>query len=225
MKTLLLGTLLCFLASRPNLQASVTMVWASEVGLPAWQSDGITAFTSDFAADLGVFSPGFVPDATNLHSWEANWSSFGSTPYNTTDQYFSGKVTVDSNALAPAGSLMYVWLRGPIKPDGKREWYIATNNSGDGNSSDDWLMPNVAGTDQTTRPVYFDLITQGMPTTTNGVLFGSTSETEGLGENTGSPTGSFVQTYVYEPVPEPSVTILGLLAVLGLQTRRNRRSF
>lgn len=176
---------------------------------------GTAALDSNFVAELGIFQPGFTPDSSNLGDWTTRWQSFGSVPYNDVDQYFGGTTTLHDNATAPAGSQIYLWLRNDT---GTPEWFVATNDSTDGNPADNWVMPEIAGTDQTDRPMYFDLNFLTAPQLS--VPFGKTPTVTGGGDFNETPVSFTIQTHVVV-VPEPGTIALCLagLTVVGIRRR------
>ena len=90
---------------------------------------------ASFAFQLGVFSGGFVPTASNLNQWAANWVSAGSAPYSSDSKSFDGLFTVTSNALPfTVGAKAYVWGRS-IGATGD-EWILFRHNSWT------WPVPN-----------------------------------------------------------------------------------
>lgn len=201
------------LAMVKPIKASVTMVWASQLDLVAVQSDGITNVNEQFLVHVGVFAPSFTPTAANRAQWVENWVSFGSTPFDTVDNQFNASTTLTDNSLAPQGSQIYIWVtnNNPVP-----EWFIATNDSMDGNSADDWVVPDISTTNQTTGSMQFDLNEFTLPLVT--VLYGKTEQQTGGGDFTGTPTNFGIQTHI---IPEPSTT-LGLFAALLLTFRRRR---
>jgi hypothetical protein len=214
-----LAFLIASLAVTSSVEASVTMVWSSQLELPAYASDGTSAFTSNFMVELGIFKSPFSPNASNLASWETEWVPFGTTAYNPVDNYYSGITSLQNNTNAPAGSQVYVWIKGPTNPNGSMEWFIVTDDSSDSNPTDDWLVPDTTGSDQTTRPVYYDLLASAPPST---ILFGAKSDGVGSGTGSAPPAGFAVQTYATAPIPEPSSS-LAAAALLGIFGARRRR--
>lgn len=218
MKSLMLSAAVCLTALVGSVKGSVTMVWSSQLDLPTFQSDGVTPFTDSFTVELGIFTSPFLPDGTNYANYEANWYSFGSTPFNSAAGYYSQSVTLDDNIMAPAGSQAYVWIKGPDHADGRKEWLLMTDDSSDGDLSDDWLVPDTTGSDQTTRPVFYDLRLDAIPST---VIFGATAEGNGGGNGVAPPAGFAISSHS-AVIPEPSSLGLAGLVALGFFGRRRR---
>lgn len=83
--------------------------WSSAFGSTNLLSTG-AAMDEQIVFELGVFSSGFVPSASNTASWAANWQRASLAFYNSDLKYFTGVFSVTSNA-APfaAGTKGYIW--------------------------------------------------------------------------------------------------------------------
>jgi hypothetical protein len=203
---------------------------------PLYDSNGV-ALDNNFFFELGSFG-GFVPDSTNLASWVTNWKPFdrASAPalngWNPATGNLGHAATLDPDlttsnlSLSQAntfalGELAYVWIYKdvagnpsplPVYGNGM-QWALVTNNSGDGDPSDDWRFPEATG--HVTGSV-----TWQMENATSSP-FGGQNGVQGPGTYT-PPVGGFIaQTHTI--VPEPGAILLALGA-LGLTSLRRRRS-
>lgn len=201
--------------------AAVTIVWDGEVGATALQSDGVSGWTSQYVIDLGVFTSGFVPTASNLGDWGANWLSLGTASYNpapggdVTSANFSGSVVLEDNSVFGAGEQVYMWVREGLAISDYGEWLLVTDDGA--SSGDDWLIPDTTGSDQTTPAVTWSLFCDENEQT---VVFGGV-ETGGTGGEWDVPATEWC--YQTHFVPEPGGTmVLVLPAVFGAVVTRRR---
>ena len=81
----------------------------SSPGVPAYGSNG-QPLNEDTVFEVGVFTNGFVPSATNTSQWSANWVPAQRTKFTTKHNWFTSVFDVTNNA-APftAGAPAYVW--------------------------------------------------------------------------------------------------------------------
>ena len=93
---------------------------------------------ASFSFQLGVFSKGFVPTASNLNEWSTYWTSAGSAAYSTVYKSFTGIFVVTSNA-APftVGAKAYVWGRSTSATGD--QWMLFRDTSWT------WPAPNLIG--------------------------------------------------------------------------------
>jgi hypothetical protein len=112
MKVLLLWKCFLLLAvlSGGSLRAD-TINWYSTANRTNHMSSG-TVMDSGFQFQLGVFTGGFIPTATNIGQWSAFWVSAQSASYSETSKSYNSNHTFTGNA-APftAGAKAYVWGR------------------------------------------------------------------------------------------------------------------
>ena len=204
--------------------AAVTMVWGNEIDSINVASDGSTALDSSFTAALGTFADGFVPTAGNTADWGDHWLEFGVADYAAGDGYFSGTGTLSGNETRPVGTQLFVWIRNTMTPEQGAEWFLATDDSSDGNAGDNWTVPDVSGTDQTTRPAFYTVSCS--PADAMNVIFGGMSGTGSEVQAGGlyaDPAGTWcLQTHALAAIPEPSAVVLGAAAAGLLFTRRKR---
>ena len=201
--------------------AAVTIVWDGEVGATALASDGVTGWGSQYVIDLGVFDNGFTPTTSNLGDWGANWLSLGTTNYNPApggdagSANFAGSVVLADNSLFDAGAQVYMWVRDGLAISEYGQWLLVTDDAA--SVGDDWLIPDTAGSDQTTPAVTWSLFCDATEQT---VVFGGVESGGTGGEWVAPATEWCYQTHF---VPEPAGTtalLLPVLFVLGVTRRR-----
>lgn len=226
---LLLASLSIFLSAAGSARAVVTLVWGNEMGSTNVTSSGSTALDSSFSAALGTFAPGFTPSAENTAAWEANWSALATVPFAAQDSYFNGQTQVADNAGSPAGAPLYIWVRNSAPLNAGGEWFLATDDTSDGNPADNWTMPSVADADQTTPPLILEITCAA--TDPLHVIFGGLgSSSPGLSIQAGglytdpAAPGWCLQTHTLTAVPEPSAVLLVLAASSAGVFRRRRKS-
>ncbi len=204
----------------PSAQGALTISWGNQIGSTLTQSDGATPLDSSFEVIAGYFNSPFTPSATNVDQWVGNYTAIGTAVYNLTDSYFSGQATLPATSTVPTGTQLYVWIRNGTSPVAPTQWFLATNNSSDGSAANDWVMPDLSATNQTTRPLQLDLNPTTLPNL--DVLFGGTPTDTGGGEKSSTPSTTYdVQTYTFPPIPEPSSALMLSLACLVF-SRRSR---
>lgn len=214
-------------AGIPSAQAS-TIFWNNDGDTVLLDSSG-NALTSDYQFEIGVFADGFMPTASNLDDWAANWRvmdrSFDATPEDTADPdaegwdsalgAFTGTVeqiaggTTDSPEVTPGyqfvqGTVMYIWVYNTRdRSNGTAEWALVTDGTdvGDDLNGNDWIVPD--------------------PTDTGGVnILLRDADTAVFGSVNGA--GVSLQTSLV-PVPEPGSALLAGLAAVGALLARRRR--
>lgn len=116
------------------LDAQEQINYFSTIGSNNYLSSGPpNVFDASFTFEVGAFSSGFVPTATNTGDWAANWVALGSAPYNTTFSWFTGSALLNSNAPPfVAGGRAYMWGR-----NAGDEWILMANPA--------WEWPVVGG--------------------------------------------------------------------------------
>ncbi len=99
------------------------------------------AMDGSFTFQLGVFSEGFVPSASNISQWSTYWASADSVPYSSGSKCFEGNpITVSNDGPYTIGAKAYIWGRSS-GPAGD-EWILIRHSS--------WTWP-AANFDPTTR--------------------------------------------------------------------------
>lgn len=203
-----------------------TIEWGNAAGDTLSTSSG-TPLDDTFIFELGTFGS-FVPTAANMSLWAANWKVFDRAVapdtggwnsllgfFNSTANLLSDGTSSASPPLPPYTFLQneqaYIWVYNGLTIDALTEWALITNNALDGNSADDWLMPDAG--DQTTLPLEWRL------SNASAVLYGGLNNVEGAGGFSVIPPDFALQTHT---VPEPSTMLLTLLAGMGALLRRTK---
>ena len=190
---------------------SQTLNWASLTGSEIVDSHG-NPLDNTYVFELGAFTDGFVPDETNVGSWETQWHVFDTAAYSYTPGqlgYFTG--TQDVQSVPAYSSLFeglkaYIWIRN----DTETEHFLAST------SNDAWrfplLVPGCCPNGEGPTWSVSDL-------NTDNPIWGGQLGNEGFGDHFVS--GPYdIQTYV---VPETSSSLLTLIG-LGFAIARRRRS-
>jgi hypothetical protein len=111
-----------------TLPAQATSInFYSSPGVPAYGSNG-QPLNEDTYFEVGVFTNGFVPSATNTSQWSANWVPAQRTKFTTKHNWFTSIFNVTNNA-APftAGAPAYVWGFSGSEAAGQWLLFRATN--------------------------------------------------------------------------------------------------
>ncbi|MEO5915833.1 MAG: hypothetical protein ABIS50_16475 [Luteolibacter sp.] len=190
---------------------SQTLNWASLTESDIVNSHG-DPLDNTYLFELGAFTDGFVPDETNVGSWETEWHVFDTAvySYNPVDLgYFTGTQDVQSVSGYTSmfqGLKAYLWIHNTTDT----EHFLAST------SSDIWKFPtlqpgccpNGEGPTWSVSNLNSD-----------NPIWGGQSGHEGTGEH--SVSGPFeIQTYV---VPETGSSLLALLGI-GFAVSRRRRN-
>jgi hypothetical protein len=221
-----LGLILAATAA-PAIARSIS--WGSSVGAKLFDSSGVK-LGDTFMFEIGSFNPGFVPDASNLNLWAANWKVFdhaqapGSSGWNSAFGYIASSANLNTNGTSSKspplppftfsqGEQGYLWAFNTQTYGSGAEWALITNNSSDGSSANDWLFPLPA--DQVSQALDWRL------SNASAVLFGGLNNVEGSGSFTSTPATFDLQTH--QVVPEPGTGLLTLIAALAFWARPGRR--
>lgn len=207
--------------------------WGNTVLDDNYQSDGTTLLSggsllsgSGFTFELGVFSGGFTPGGGNVSLWGTNWVSLDSDTYNGSGFFNEfGDTGITNGDTSIIGKQVYIWgydsLVSVTSETPGAQTILLTNDA--------WILLDTAqaGTPQ-----------QYFTSAANTAVFGAaTVDPDGVGPDnpfivqgvgeytlTADPSSSAVgwelQTGTF-PIPEPSSTILVLLAfTLAIFSRR-----
>ncbi len=106
--------------------------WNSTIGANSQTSAGAgVPMGAGFVFELGAFANNFVPNASNVGSWAANWVALDRDAYNPVSKFFTSKATLLSNDLTFHFTKKgYIWGYNPQLPG---EWILMTNGA--------WLWP------------------------------------------------------------------------------------
>ncbi len=214
-----------------------TVSWSSAVFDELYNSQGM-ALDSSFNFEIGMFINGFIPTASNINDWNANWIVFDLAFYDTNlgdpteagwnvgIQYFAGSAihqtdgTSDSPyatpaAVFPQNAQAYLWVYNSKDITFTSEWALVTDLISAGNSGDSWLYPNPA--DQISPTLTWSL------SDADTAIFGAVDSgaSTGGGNVSSQPSSYSLQTY---QVPEPGSVLLVASAGLLLMLRRARFS-
>lgn len=229
-----------------------TIVWGGSVGDINIDSEALP-LTSTMTFQLGVFTNredggAFDPQVESFDLWESHWVAFDQSVYSEIVQngqttefgLYTGGATLLTDftssserlpAISPkptfeAGAQAYVWGFNDQSVGLNTEWLLVTNDSNDGNSDDDWLIPSpsthspdtnqfrIAGA---THAVVGSLGTYRSDSNDSDLIVG-----QGFAKN--PPDKPFsIQTYALFPaVPEPSSALLFMLGLSSVVLRRRR---
>ncbi len=143
--------LLCGLGAAPAM-ADRTINFSSTLEAINYTSEG-TVFDDTFDLELGMFTGGFVPDASNTSEWLYYWIpapnsntsvhagslvsySTESVPFGGPANAFQGFVTLNSNdTLFAPGGQAYFWIFDERQQVASAEWLLLTN--------EEWKVPTV----------------------------------------------------------------------------------
>lgn len=203
----LLGALL---TGAMPLMAAQTLNWASPVFSQIVDSQG-EALDASFTFELGVFTPGFTPEETNLADWASNWLALDQADYNPSIGYFTASLflpDVPQYAELFAEKQAYLWVRNGTTIGGGTEWFLA--------SASNWTLPEAfTGCCGNDIPLEWSVTDLGTTTPDYGTQNGE----EGPGEIVQSGVFSLQTATV---IPEPGPIALIAMATLVLQGRRRR---
>ncbi|MES2658523.1 MAG: hypothetical protein V4689_07890 [Verrucomicrobiota bacterium] len=117
---------------------SQTLNWASFSESTIVNSQG-DPLDSTFVFELGAFSDGFVPDESNIGSWDIHWQVFDTTDYSYDPinlGYFTGTADVQNVPGYTSmfeGLKAYIWIHNTTET----EHFLAST------SSDKWRFPTL----------------------------------------------------------------------------------
>jgi hypothetical protein len=189
---------------------SQTLNWASLTGSEIVNSHG-SPLDGAYVFQVGAFTDGFVPLASNFESWKSEWRVFDTADYSYSPEglgYFTGTEDVQNVAAYSsmfAGLKAYIWIRS--ETDG--EHFLAST------SSDTWrfplLVPGCCPNGEGPTWSISDL-------NSDDPVWGGQLGNEGGGSH--SVSGSFdIQTYT---IPETGSSLLALVSLALAITRRRR---
>ncbi len=224
------GVWLVLLVLVPASSPASTIYWGSAVNDQLYDSHG-NALDDSFIFELGTFGD-FVPDDDNLHLWLANWKVLdratapAANGWNSSEGFFNSSVSLlyDGTSSSPSssgfvfspGEQAYIWVYNSQDLVLDTEWALITNNSSDGDSSDDWLIPALpleCGCGATPDSLEWRLSTATQPG------FGGLHDEYGPGNVSDIPPSFALQSAT---LPEPGSAFLVLAASFLFGYRRRR---
>lgn len=156
--TLTLIVLTGLIAASTPLQAA-SIGWGNQAFDTLVDSNG-AALDSTFTFEIGTFINGFVPTASNLTNWAANWTIFDAATLNTNElfvgsgplNFFTSTATHQTNSQSSSlfttpgstfaqNTLAYLWAYDSKTVSFTSEWALVTDLVATSNS-DRWLFPS-----------------------------------------------------------------------------------
>lgn len=223
------GTLLCAFST----VEARTVFWGGPTDAVLYQSDGVTPVDSSFTFLLGSFNDSFDPLSNGLETWATNFRTFDQAYYNDTTNFFSSSANMLDTGLSDGVNAdptfdfrekrLYLWVFNsnyfnPLEPT-TTESALFTGNT--------WVLPpeGNCGCGEDNLPLEFYVSNM-----TNAIIGNVDPDYDGSNPPIVGPLGSYTapvgaydfQTHSFTVVPEPSVTLLGTLSLLGLVLRRKR---
>lgn len=223
------GSLLCTF----GMVEARTVFWGGPTEAVLYQSDGVTPVDDSFSFLLGSFEDGFNPLTNSLNTWESNFHIFDQTTYNETTQFFSSSANMLDTGLSDGvnadptfdfrSKRLYLWVFNssyfnPLEPTTTESALF---------TGDTWVLPaeGSCGCGEDNLPLNFYVSNM-----TEAIIGNVDPDYDGSGTPIIGPLGSATppagvydfQTHSFTMVPEPSVSLLGVLGVIGLALRRKR---
>lgn len=201
-----------------------TINWGSEFGSRNVQSDGSAPVATGFTVQLGKFTTGFSPDGANVELWAANWTVFDELlpgEHNAAFGYYTSERQLLDNTTFQPGEQAYVWMYNSQTVVPGSEWLLYTNDGRDGAAADDWVFPDVPGSQQT-LPLSWRV------SNASRVIFGALDPDDDgpdpsrRGDGHGTPPGGGFNVQTHTFVPEPGASLLSIAALMLLAARRHR---
>lgn len=213
---------------------ATTIFWGSSFNDLLFDSAG-NPLDNSYTFELGTFGS-FLPDASNVEQWFSNWKILdrliapAASGWNSEQSFFAGSLTIQSDGTSDraatigtdfvfaSGEQAYIWVYNDVGNVTGSEWALVTNDSSDGDSTDDWVLPPLAldcGCPSENLMLEWRL---SLATT---VPFGGVNDEYGGGEISGIPPAFSLQTAA---IPEPSTAFLLLASSLFFHRRKRRLS-
>ena len=215
-------------------RAGQTLDWGGAALTDDFDSAGNALNDATYTFALGTFGDQGIwsPSAANVDDWAGHWKEIDRVDvYHSTFKYITGSYLLDDNLSFAKGEQAYIWIYNaeagdapltpdPVDPGPAAEWGLYTNLNGAA-----WAIPDAAAAPDTWGwrfSVADTAVFGGIEQHDSGGA--PTGELIGAGERTFVPSGQYeVQTYTFPPpVPEPSVALLGGLALAFAGCRRRR---
>jgi hypothetical protein len=207
--------------------------WSNAVNDLLYDSTG-APLTNSFHFEIGIFTDGFVPTASNFTDWAANWSIFDAATLNTDEipglgpaNFFTSTARVNQNLTSnspltspgstfPQNTQAYLWAFNSKTVSFTSEWALVTDLS--------TTLPNAANAWRFPAPENPSLPNIGLEWSLSDAetaIFGSVrnASSVGGGDFTVQPATFSLQTH---QVPEPGGALLIASAGLLFMLRRAR---
>jgi hypothetical protein len=227
MKSCPLLSIACLLAFGVLPSGAQQLNWGSAAFSDFADSRG-AVLDNTFVFEIGAFNAGFVPNSTNIDSWQSNWKVFDRAAYNGIEQpvddgisgYITGTARMldngrsDSLFMTPGapsfeGLSGYLWVRKGDNPVPGSEWLLTRANA--------WVFPTaIPGCCDNDTPFEWAISDMGGGDVPK---WGKQGVVAGPGEFM-DPSAHTLQTYTF--VPEPSSAVMVLLAGSVMVLRRRR---
>lgn len=216
-----------FWASKPLQAASIS--WGNVAFDTLVDSNGI-ALDSSYTFEIGAFINGFVPTASNVNDWAANWTIFDAATLNTNElfpgsgpaNFFTSSATHQTNSQSSStfttpGSTFaqntqaFLWVYDSKAVSFTSEWALVTDLAGP-NVGDTWRFPSPSNDT--------GFLTWSL-SDADSAVFGKlqSGAVTGGGDFTVTPATFSLQTH---QVPEPGGALLIASAGLLFMLRRAR---
>jgi len=211
---------------------AATIYWGSAANDLLFDSSG-NPLDNSFTFELGTFGS-FLPDASNVEQWLSNWKILdrliapASSGWNSSESFFSGTLAIQADGTSSRGAELgtnfifsqgeqaYIWVYNDLGVIPGSEWALITNDSSDGNATDDWVvpaLPDPCGCGSGADSLEWRLSLASVPE------YGGVNDEYGEGDVSVTPQVFSLQTAI---VPEPGTALLILTAGLLFQIRQRR---
>ena len=177
--------------------ASATQFIFEDFEFSLYDSKGQAFPSLEDNLQLGMFSAGFTPTASNLGNWQSNWLTDSVGYYDSQAPEWSSSLSLNDNSVFAVGQQLSLWLFDSTSPSG--EWALFTDPA--------WLITTSSALD--INPVFINFTEQTQ------ALYGSIDFDAKIAA-TAAIAGSVA-------VPEPSTYgIVASVIIVGLAFYRRK---